>query len=312
MAYPDPYSHTRPQQPHRPVSYNSEADYGEAPLQYPTYDASAAGGVVPVQGGPRPLSVGVAATPYTSYDVRDEKSFARNSQPGGAGLGDDRPMSQWTIPPPPKSTGILRMWRKENRASWVKGGGFRTFFRLFSCCFLTFIFLLISVILTILLWVRPPNIDLSSISIPSSNAVSVTSSGLTFDVNLQIVVDNPNWFSANFQKITAVARYPGNNTNDFGGGDVENIKFKGNARTTFAFPFKLQYSSALDPNHVILTDLISKCSTSPPSDITIDYTLTLALKIIAVTIKPSISSSATFQCPIDASDLAGLAGSLGG
>ncbi len=123
MAYPDPYSHTRPQQPHRPVSYNSEADYGEAPLQYPTYDASAAGGVVPVQGGPRPLSVGVAATPYTSYDVRDEKSFARNSQPGGAGLGDDRPMSQWTIPPPPKSTGILRMWRKENRASWVKVGG---------------------------------------------------------------------------------------------------------------------------------------------------------------------------------------------
>ncbi len=33
-------------------------------------------------------------------------------------------------------------------------------------------------------------------------------------------------------------------------------RFKGNARTTFAFPFKLQYSSALDPNHVILTDLI--------------------------------------------------------
>jgi hypothetical protein len=34
----------------------------------------------------------------------------------------ERPMSQWTvgIEPPPKGTGMLRMWRKENRAGWVE------------------------------------------------------------------------------------------------------------------------------------------------------------------------------------------------
>lgn len=34
---------------------------------------------------------------------------------------------------------------------YLQGGGFRTGCRFFSCCFLTFIFLLVSVILTILL-----------------------------------------------------------------------------------------------------------------------------------------------------------------
>lgn len=34
----------------------------------------------------------------------------------------ERPMSQWTvgIEPPPKGTGMLRMWRKENRAGWIE------------------------------------------------------------------------------------------------------------------------------------------------------------------------------------------------
>jgi hypothetical protein len=74
-------------------------------------------------------------------------------------------------------------------------------------------------------WVRPPNINLASVSVPTSNAVNITSSGLTINVDLQIAVANPNWFSANFKEIKAVARYPGTNTNNFGGGQVNDIKY---------------------------------------------------------------------------------------
>jgi hypothetical protein len=74
-------------------------------------------------------------------------------------------------------------------------------------------------------WVRPPNINLASVSVPTSNAVNTnSSSGLTINVDLQISVANPNWFSANFKEIKAVARYPGTNTNNFGGGQVNDIK----------------------------------------------------------------------------------------
>ncbi len=135
MAYNDPYAHqygaqagiSHQHDPHghgRPESiatYVTDQDtYGDAPLAYPTYDAH--GQLVNPPAGGAPVSR------YKSYDTRDEKAGIeedapsvqyRDTMPGG-GFGEQRPMSQWTIPPPPKSTGILRMWRKENRASWVK------------------------------------------------------------------------------------------------------------------------------------------------------------------------------------------------
>ena|SRR5690349_482570 len=105
MSYADPYQ----QRPITQHGYSSSSDqYGDAPLKFPTYEASAEG------------VTRVAATPYTSYDLRDEKEMSGVGARMGAGGMEDRPISQWTIPPPPKSTGILRMWRKENRASWVK------------------------------------------------------------------------------------------------------------------------------------------------------------------------------------------------
>lgn len=89
------------------------------------------------------------------------------------------------------------------------------------------------------------------------------------------------------------------------------------------------YTTALDPNHVILNDLISehrfveclltsgKCGVEggTKSDITIDYDLFVRLQVssslsgcvsyqvLGITVHPTIRSSASFPCPISASDL---------
>jgi len=49
--------------------------------------------------------------------------------------------------------------------------------------------------------------------------------------------------------------------------------------------------------------MVAQCSTTPKGDITIDYDLTLDLKIVSFTVSPTISSSASFQCPVDADDI---------
>lgn len=46
-----------------------------------------------------------------------------------------------------------------------------------------------------------------------------------------------------------------------------------------------------------------KCGVVPAQNIKIDYDLTLRLKIAGIVISPKISSSASFQCPISASDI---------
>jgi hypothetical protein len=53
-------------------------------------------------------------------------------------------------------------------------------------------------------------------------------------------VANPNWFNVDFKEVSATVRYPGNNTNSFGGGTLYNLDFQGYTDSTFDFPLTLK------------------------------------------------------------------------
>lgn len=65
------------------------------------------------------------------------------------------------------------------------------------------------------------------------------------------------------------------------------------------------YTSTADPNQVVLKDLAAKCGVGGGAvqDITVIYDLDLHLKILGVSIEPKLSNSASFPCPITASDI---------
>ncbi|WVQ95829.1 hypothetical protein IAU59_002928 [Kwoniella sp. CBS 9459] len=267
--------------------------YGEEP-RYPSY----------------PGDPSIGSTEKLPEDAQYENANTERAQPGRSGLRQP-PRSIAEMGPPPRSTGILRMWRKDERGKqWSRGGGVRMSLRMCCCCVTIAIILIVSIILSIVLYVRPPSFALNSVNIGSS-PVALTSDGLTVNFDLSISVANPNWFNANFKEISANARYPGNNTNSFGGGTLYNIDFKGYTASTFDFPFALNYSLAKDPNKVILNDLIKKCGIlgGTTQDITVDYDLHLKLKILGITVSPTISNSASFECPITASDIESIVGS---
>ncbi|KAK8849675.1 hypothetical protein IAR55_005010 [Kwoniella newhampshirensis] len=266
---PPPFQQTNPEDAYAYSHDNNP--YGEEP-RYPSYPTDPS-----VGGYPNNLS-----TEKMVDDTHVEESTQR-AQPGRSGLRQP-PRSFAEVGPPPRSTGILRMWRKDERGKqWSRGGGVRTSLRMFCCCFTIGIILVVSIILSILLvsgrlrdladsqYVRPPSVALNSVNLGSS-PVSLTSNGLTVSFDLSISVQNPNWFDANFKEISAQARYPGNNTNEFGG---------------------------------------EKCGIEggPVQDITVDYDLHLKLKILGVTINPTVSNSASFECPITASDIEQIIGS---
>ena len=75
----------------------------------------------------------------------------QRAQPGRQNLGT-APKSWAEMGPPPRSTGILRMWRKDERGpQWFRGGGLRSGFRLFFCCLIIALITIISIILAIAL-----------------------------------------------------------------------------------------------------------------------------------------------------------------
>ena len=52
--------------------------------------------------------------------------------------------------------------------------------------------------------------------------------------------------------------YPINNT-QIGGGNLSGLEIKSNQQTNFSLPFALNYTTDIDPNFSILTDLANKC-----------------------------------------------------
>ncbi|KAL5489807.1 hypothetical protein ACEPAI_4639 [Sanghuangporus weigelae] len=300
MSYQDPYyapQHTRPYAD-QPVDYDP---YNNR-QQHPTYDQSG----------------------YQDDDVYRNTGFG-----GDDGVGHTREKSRHeeTFPPvfrPPKSTGAIRIWRKDNRGPlWTKGGRGKCCLRFFCCSVLIFLFLLIGIILSLGIWIRPPDITINQVGLNSTggSAAQFTSSSLNINFAVNISVDNPNYFDVDFKRIKADLTYPLNDM-DLGGGEKDGISFKSHTQTTFNFPFTLTYNLQSDSNQVVLRDLLSKCGfTGTKQDITVDYKITLGIKIIAITVSPTFSSSFSFECPTSdiesflqgsGIDISSITGALGG
>ncbi|CAE6436798.1 unnamed protein product [Rhizoctonia solani] len=210
---------------------------------------------------------------------------------------------------PPKSTGDIRLWRHDEHGNaWTKGSRTRCVGRFCCCTVMTTVFLILSIVLTLGMWVRPPDISFNGIKTPTNGStVEAQTTGIVINLNLAIGVVNPNFFAADFSSIQAKAFYPGV-TEQIGGGVLENINFPSHSDTTFLFPFSINYTEAIDPNRKIIQDIAVKCGFigNSKSDIPVNYSLTLKLKIAGVAISPSFSGSASFGCPLKASDISGL------
>lgn len=251
--------------------------------------------------------------PYSGAAYRDEPQMENTATPP---VANNKETSEFVISPIEKSTGALKNYRYQTQgALWTRGGRGRCIGRFCCCTLLIALFLIISIVLALLLWVRPPNISVGGVSAPSTGSqIQVTSGGLDINLGVNISVENPNYFAVSFNKIQANIFYPINNT-DIGGGNATDITFRSHSQTNFTFPFTIAYQKSLDPNNKILVDIATKCGFigGSRSQITVNYKITLGLKVLFITISPVVSNSLSFDCPLSQSDISSLgAGLIGG
>ncbi|KAI5121649.1 hypothetical protein M0805_002725 [Coniferiporia weirii] len=284
MAYRDPYYSSQ----HQPYSDGPEFNPYNARQQHPTYDQSG----------------------YTDEDYPSATQSGEHDP--NAGNGREKSRYEEAFPPvlrPPESTGAIRLWRKDHRGPlWMKGGRGKCCLRFCCCTLFTAIFLIIGIVLSLAIWIRPPDITINQAALESENGstFAVTSDSLDLNLGVNISVANPNYFSVSFKDIKVNLTYPINNM-DVGGGEKDNVVFHSHTQLTFDFPLTLSYNLTEDTNEAVLKDLLSKCGiTGTKEDITVDYKITLGLKILFVTISPSFSNSFNFECPITAADISSL------
>lgn len=206
----------------------------------------------------------------------------------------------------------LRMWRSdEHSGAFLRGGKGKCCGRCCCCTMIVVALLLIGIVAGFLLWVRPPNATFNGIEPPTAgNQVDLQQGGFLLNFDLNIGVTNPNFFGASFSKISAKAYYPLNKTAPLGGGEMDNVQIQSHSNTTIHFPFQINYTTAFDPKHAILADIAYKCGFlgAKKTPIKISFDITLKLKILAISISPTFSSSNSFTCPLKQSDFNSVLG----
>lgn len=251
--------------------------------------------------------------PHTTGEYRDDP----NANPQGAGALYEPEANPHDHSGYEKGTGFqsqgFKSWRHGQAGGlWTRGSRVGCVGRFCCCTMLVSVFLIISILLALLLWVRPPDVILGSVGTSTTqNAVQLGTDSITVNLGVDIAVTNPNYFAVSFKSIDANAYYPINNTL-IGSGNESDITFNANSQTNFTFPFSMEYSTNMSSSTAILADLASKCGVGGGSvqDITINLDVTLGLRILFFVVYPVVNIPASFACPISASDIESLLSSL--
>jgi len=170
------------------------------------------------------------------------------------------------------------------------------------CCSCLLIFLgLLIAIAVIAATFKVPIINMNGVT-SQPNVPDYAQNGTSFSFNfaLKIGVVNNNIIGATFEKIAAVAYYPIGQTR-VGSGELTNVNFPSHSTTNLTFPFSITYDPTLDKDQTILSDIASRCGLlgAPKTPISVNYAVTLYLRILFVTVTPPpFRQSTSIDCPI--------------
>ncbi|THU87249.1 hypothetical protein K435DRAFT_969976 [Dendrothele bispora CBS 962.96] len=243
---------------------------------------------------------------HDSYAVGDY-SGAHRSKESQANLSNGFERGEFSPTTREKSTSSLRRYRDEYRGNlWTQGGRGRCLGRFLCCTIMIAVFLILSIVLALALWIRPPSVVIGSAELDQSGTgVQVQDTGIVVPLEVNITVANPNYFSVNLKHLKVELSYPlNNNSTSIGQGEKSDVVFASHSNSSLTFPFNFDYEFANDPNFAILLDIANKCGLGgTKSDLKISYKISIGLRILIVSISPSVSNTFSISCPFSDSQL---------
>ncbi|GAC97410.1 expressed protein [Pseudozyma hubeiensis SY62] len=250
-----------------------------------------------------------------SYDDDHHYSDTR----AGASAIDDHNMSaekgNYGSPYAAKRASGNSIWTKDDKRAFSSRSCPAKFFRILIGNLILAIIFIVSIILLIVMFLRPPNVAISGVSVPNQNAVSYQNGAFSFNVSVDISVSNPNSISANIKKLNATAYDSADQSTALGHGLVTNQAIRANANTTVVFPFQIRYSQSEDPDFSIIQNIASDCGLTGGSgggDLSFLFKVEVDVEVLSITVPVNINRNISFPCPLSASSLQGVLSGLGG
>lgn len=299
MSYRDPHAAQYGNNQYQP-NYGQQYEfnpYNSQQQQYPTYSQSGAyadnytGGY---RDEPSQYGGGVAQNATRAKDTDEASGFDKGEFPEA------------------KAESNIRR-RDYSRTLWTQGGRGRCIGRFCCCTIMIALFMFISIVLALALWIRPPSVTVGNAELrDGTTGAQFQASGIVVPLQIDISVNNPNYFSVDLKSLKAEFTYPQGNV-PLGNGVLNDVKFPSGRETNFTFPFEINYQFSDDPSLKGLLDIAQKCGITgnSKSNLNIQYKITIGLQIIAATINPSISDTISFACPFSDSVVEQIKNKLG-
>lgn len=195
---------------------------------------------------------------------------------------------------------------------WSKGSRVGCFGRFFCCTFLIAVYIFLSVVACLALWLRPPSVEIGDPFVNSTSNLQLQNQALVIPLGLNITVNNPTYLSVNIEDLTVDLTYPINNNNpNVGNGTINDVTLSNHAETNFTLPIDLEAGLNQD-GAAVLQDIVAKCG-SNGGNLNVDANIHIKLKALSVPVSFSISRSLSFGCPAVAQDaIQQISGIIGG
>ncbi|KAI8998666.1 hypothetical protein BD414DRAFT_407904 [Trametes punicea] len=229
---------------------------------------------------------------------------AGHAKESGTALRNGYDHGEEAVPVPmgEKTSRNVRRWRYEHQGEmWTRGSRLGCFGRFFCCTIMIFLFVAISILLSLALWLRPPNIIVGQPT-PDLNSFKIdpTTESISLGIPVNVSVNNPNYFSVTISSLDAQVLYPINNT-EIGFGHMGKLVLKQHEQTNFTFPVTVAYNATDDPSAAVVVDLAKHCGLDPgvaASPVSLTVNVKIGLEILSIPISHTITEQVSFACPV--------------
>lgn len=314
----DPYSsHPQQQQQHHHDPYSGHADYDDDRADYAhrsgytdqhnyrddqgdSYDSNPSRGINQPYADTRSGAIGDNSSPYND---------AGNMSSEKAGYDDGYAA---------KRASGNSIWTKDDKRALASRSVPAKICRVLIGNLILAVIIVVSIICLIVMFLRPPNIAISGVTIPNQNAVAYQNGAFAFNVSVDISVSNPNSISANIKKLKVTAYDAQDQSTALGNGLLENQKIRPNANTTVIFPFQIKYDQSQDPDFSIIRNIASDCglnlfggSSSGDGNLDFVFKIEVDVDVLSITVPVNFNKTVSFPCPLSESSLQGVLSGLG-
>ncbi|SPC66115.1 uncharacterized protein UHOD_04484 [Ustilago sp. UG-2017b] len=210
------------------------------------------------------------------------------------------------------------IWTKDDKRAFASRSAPAKICRFLIGNLILAIIIVVSIICLIVMFLRPPNVAISGVSVPNQNAVTYQNGAFAFNVSVDISVSNPNSISASIKKLKATAYDAQDQSTALGNGLIENQKIQPNANTTVVFPFQIRYDQSEDPDFSIIRSIATDCglnlfggSGGGSGNLGFVFKIEVDVDVLSITVPANFKKSVSFPCPLSGSSLQGILSGLG-